>query len=182
MLSLRSKLTKNLLCYFFVNPQEKLFVNELSRKLLLDKRNLVKKLKELEKEGILISNKQGNLKIYSLNTRYALYNEYRNIIFKTSGLEIELKKVISKVKGIKEIYIYGSYAANNLDVHSDIDLLVVGNHDIVALQNRLNRIQEALGREINTVNMSTTDFNKRVKNKDHFITGILTNKHIKISA
>jgi predicted transcriptional regulator with HTH domain len=47
MISLRSEITKKLLNYFFLNPKESLYVNELSRNLALDKRNLVKKIKEL---------------------------------------------------------------------------------------------------------------------------------------
>ena len=60
------KLTQKILNYFFINPQENLYVNELSRKLQLDKRNLVKKLKELETEGILNSKTRGTLKFYSI--------------------------------------------------------------------------------------------------------------------
>ena len=47
MISLKSELTKTLLNYFFINPHEELYINELSRKLNLDKRNLVKKLKAI---------------------------------------------------------------------------------------------------------------------------------------
>jgi len=50
MISLKSKITRKLLNYFFLNPKESLYVNELSRNLALDKRNLVKKIKELETE------------------------------------------------------------------------------------------------------------------------------------
>jgi len=53
MISLRSEITRKLLNYFFLNPEASLYVNELARKLGLDKRNLVKKMKELEKEGLL---------------------------------------------------------------------------------------------------------------------------------
>ncbi len=40
MISLKSKITRKLLNYFFLNPKESLYVNELSRNLALDKRNL----------------------------------------------------------------------------------------------------------------------------------------------
>lgn len=83
MVSLRSGVTRKVLNYFFVNPQESLYVNELSRKLDLDKRNLVKKLKELESEGLLKSELRGNLKIYSINKSYPLYKEYQKIILNT---------------------------------------------------------------------------------------------------
>ena len=72
MISLISKITRELLNYFFVNPHEGLYVNELAIKLMLDKRNLVKKLRELEKEGILKSQKRGNLKLYSININFPL--------------------------------------------------------------------------------------------------------------
>lgn len=98
MISMRSKITKQLLNYFFLNPEESLFVNEISRKLCLDKRNLVKKLKELQEEGILKSETRGNQKIYSINKEYPLYNEYKQIIFKTIGIEKELSNIVNMDK------------------------------------------------------------------------------------
>lgn len=92
MISLKSEITKKLLNYFFINPQENLYVNELLRKFSLDKRNLVKKLRELEKEGILKSQIRGNLKLYSINKSYPLYKEYEKIVLKTVGLEDRMKK------------------------------------------------------------------------------------------
>jgi predicted nucleotidyltransferase len=164
-----------------MNPQETLYVNELSRKLDLDKRNLVKKIKELEKEGILKSQSRGNLKLYSINKNYALYKEYRQIILKTLGFEHKLRKIIEGTKGVKEAYIYGSYAENKMDVHSDIDLLVVGSHSIVLLQRHLSRLQKDVDREIHAVNMDEREFRKRIKAKDTFVSNVLKKKHIKIS-
>jgi DNA-binding transcriptional ArsR family regulator len=84
MISLRSQISKTLLNYFFINPASRVYVNELSRNLKIDKRNLVRKLKELEKEGILKSESSGNLKLYSVNRNYPLYREYRKILKVTS--------------------------------------------------------------------------------------------------
>lgn len=180
MISLKSNLTKKLLSYLFINPHEKLYVNELSRKLDLDKRNLVKKIKELEGEGILISESRGNLKLYSINKNFPLYKEYKNIILKTIGVENKLKEIIQKVVGIKTAYIYGSYAKDKMDTHSDIDLLIVGNHDILQLQSRLNKLQREIDREINVVNMEKKELESRIKKGDHFIKEILNKKHIKL--
>ncbi|MBU2568161.1 MAG: hypothetical protein KJ967_05270 [Elusimicrobia bacterium] len=91
MISLKSGITRKLLNYFFINPKDGFYVNELSRKLVLDKRNLIKKIRELETEGILKSYVRGNLKIYSINRNYPLYNEYRRIVIKTLGFENALR-------------------------------------------------------------------------------------------
>ena len=180
MISIKSKITAKLLNYFFLNPDTTLYVNEISEKLDLDKRNLVKKLKELEEEELLISHERGNLKLYSINKNYPLYNEYKTIILKSIGLESKIKEILKQVKGIKTAYIYGSYAKDSLHIHSDIDLLVIGEHSIASLQRKLNKLQNEIDREINVVNMDEKDFKKRQKNKDPFIEGVLKEKHIKV--
>jgi len=180
MIPLRSEITKKVLNYFFLNPSENLYVNELVRKLNLDKRNLVKKAKELEKEGILKSQSRGNLKLYTLNKEYSLYRELRKIFLKTFGVEEKIRKILEMTDGVKTAYLYGSYARDQMAVHSDIDLLVVGNHNITQLQRQLNRIQKEIDREINTVNMSPVDFKRRTRNKDPFISGIIKRAKIKL--
>jgi len=180
MISLKSKVTAKILNYFFLNPDASLYVNELCEKLVLDKRNLVKKLKELEKEGLLGSQERGNLKLYSVNTSYPLYSEYKKIVLKTLGIEKRLKDLLKDVKGAKMAYIYGSYPKDRLSAHSDIDLLVIGSHSIVSIQKKLNSLQKEIDREINVVNMDLSDFNNRKKTEDPFIGGMLKNKHIEI--
>lgn len=180
MISLRSKITEKLLNHFFINPDDHVYVNELSRNLRVDKRNLVKKLKELEKEGILKRENKGNLKLYSINRNYPLYGEYRTIFLKTVGFEEKLRRILQKIVGVKEAYLYGSYAMNKMDIHSDIDLLVVGNHNLLTLQRKLGLLQRDIKREINIVNMGEPDFKKRIKNKDPFIYELLKKKHIRI--
>ena len=180
MLSLRSEITKKLLNYFFLNPADSLYVNELARTLNLDKRNLVKKLKQLEEEKILKSENRGNLRLYAIDKKYPLYKEYRKIILQTVGFEGVLRKILESVEGIKEAYVYGSYAKDKMDSYSDIDLLVVGRHSIIALQRKISQLQREINREINVVNMGDGEFSKRIKGKDPFLSGILKEKHVKV--
>lgn len=180
MISMRSKVTKELLNYFFLHPEERLFVNEISRKLNLDKRNLVKKLKELEEEGIFQSETRGNQKNYSINTSFPLFNEYKQIVFKTIGIEKKLRDILEKVEGVQKAYLFGSYAKNELDTHSDIDLLVIGEHKVISLQRHINSLQKQIDREINIVNIDKKEFDDRKKRKDPFIESILKEKHIEV--
>jgi len=180
MISLKSEVTQSVLNYFFLNPHDSLYVNELARKLSLDKRNLVKKIRELENEGILSSQSRGNLKLYSINPRFPLYKEYKNIILKTIGFKKKLQDIINETPDIEKAYIYGSYAHDKMDTHSDIDLLVIGEHSVLFLQKKITSVQKELGREINIVNMSANEFKKRQKNRDPFIVDILKKKHIMI--
>jgi DNA-binding transcriptional ArsR family regulator len=180
MISLASKVTQKILNYFFLNPEESLYVNELSRRLSLDKRNLVRKLRQLEQFGILKSEKKGNLRLYSINQKFPLYKEYKKIVFKTIGVEEKLKQIMKDIPGIKEAYIYGSYAQDKMDVHSDLDLIAIGNHDISSLQKKIIVLQREINREINCVNMSEDEFKRRMERKDPFLSGIFKKKMIRL--
>ena len=180
MISLRSDITKKILNYFFINPEDGLYVNELSRRLNLDKRNLVKKLRELETEGLLKSEIRGNLKIYSTNKKFPFYKEYKKIVLATVGLEDRLKEILKGIRGIREAYLYGSFAEDKQKAHSDIDLLIVGDHDILELQRRLNSLQNEIGREINTVNIDEKEKRQRLKNNDPFLSKVLTHNNVKL--
>lgn len=180
MLSITSKLTKTLLGFYFLHEDEILYVNELVRRLDLDKRNLMKKLKELEKEGIFSSQMKGNQKYFSLNKKYALYKEYKTIILKTIGLEHKLKDTLADIKGIKKVYIFGSYAEDKMDASSDIDIIVIGDQDTLLIQKRISQLQKIMDREINVINMTENEFMLKQKIKDPFILNILKKKKIEI--
>jgi len=64
MLSLKSKITQAVLGYFMLHEGQELYVNEMARRLALDQGNLDRKLKQLEKEGILKSELKGKERYY----------------------------------------------------------------------------------------------------------------------
>ena len=85
MLSLRSKIAQAVLGYFMLHEGTELYVHEMARRLSLNQGNLDRKLKQLEKEGILKSELRGKERYYSLNTSFPLLKEYKRIVLKTIG-------------------------------------------------------------------------------------------------
>lgn len=177
MLGLGSKIAQKLLEYLFLHRGANLYVNEMCRRFGVDRGNLVKKLKEFEKEGILTSEWRGNQRYYSLNDSFPLIKEYQRIIFKTVGLEESLKKAIGEVTGIKIAVLFGSYAEDKMDLSSDIDLLVVGDHDTLELQKKISQFQKTIDREINVVSMGTKEY-KRKQKADALLRSIRRKKSI----
>ena len=180
MLSIKSKITKVILNYFFLNPEETLYVNEIARIFGADKRNLVKKLRELETLGILSASERGNQKYYGLNKKYPLLTEYKKIISKTSGLELQIKQVVDSFQGVNAAYIFGSYAAGQMDELSDIDVLVVGSHKAVDILKEIYKLQKETGREINLINIDSAELEKKLSSHDPFYSGIMKGWYIKI--
>jgi len=180
MISFRSSITQQLLNYFFTNKHEKRYVNELAKILEVDPKNLDNKLKEIEKEGLLKSEWQGKQRYYSLNQVYPLFKEYEQIFLKTFGLNNFFRKSLEKFHGIVAVYIFGSYANDQFNVSSDIDLLIIGSHKALEAQKAVLKLQKQLNREINIIDMTKKEFEQRKKQNDPFIKEIFDKPIIKV--
>lgn len=180
MFSLNSKIAVEILRYFFINPSKKNYINELARILEADPGNLSRKLQELENEGILSSEFLGEQRYYFLNRKYPLLKEIKKVFELKYGMGELIAESLKKIKGIKEAYIFGSYAKGDFEAESDIDVLIIGDHPVMEATKALLPLQEKIKREINVVDLTEKEFIKKKKNKDEFITNIFGNKVIKI--
>jgi len=180
MFNFNSKIANRILRYFFINPSNKGYVNELARLLEVDPGNLDRKLKEMAAEGILGSEFSGQQRYYFLNKKYPLLKEVKKIFEIKYGLTEQIAKRLKTVKGIKEAYIFGSYAKGDFKAESDIDVLIIGSHSVFSPGEALCPLQKRINREINIVDMTEKELAKRKKNKDEFIANIFASKIIKI--
>lgn len=186
MISFKSKTTIKILGYYFLNEDKKYYINELAQILNENSGNVFRKLKELENEGILSSEKAGKEKYFYLNKGYALLKEVKSIYENEYGLIEKIKEELSKLKGLDSAYIFGSYAknklgkTNNFNSESDIDLLLIGDHDGLKAKKVILPLQNIVGRDINIVDFSLIEFNKKKKEKDDFIENIFKEGIIKI--
>jgi len=180
MISFRSKVSVKILDYYFLNPDAQAYINELARLLELDPKNVERKLKEFESKGLFQSEFRGKQRYFFLAKKSPLLVHYRQIFLKTFGLEKRLRGLIENIPGVKEAYIYGSYARGKMDSSSDVDLLVVGSHSVLGLQRSIAKLQKDLGREINIVNFNQKEFERRKKNEDPFISNIFNDKTIRL--
>ncbi len=174
------KYKRKILNLFFLNEKERFYVNELAVKIKEDPANVHKKLVELKKEGILSDEFLGKERYFFLNHKYPFLKEYKTIILKGFGFEQILKEKLRKLKGIASVYIFGSYAKNRLSLESDIDILIIGDFDTLKLQKTLLEIQRLTGREINSIELTKEEFEKRKGEKDELLNDIFSEKYIKI--
>jgi predicted nucleotidyltransferase len=177
---IRSKVTKKILNYFFLNPQARHYINELAKILSLDPKNVDRKLKELEAQGLLKSEFSGKQRYFWLNSDFPLLSEYGQIVLKTYGLEESLARLMQTDEDIEAAYIFGSYVSEGMDKFSDIDLLIVGRQSSLAVYKKLELIQSDSGRDINVVNLTPAEFERKQKNGDALIKNIFSHKVIKL--
>jgi predicted nucleotidyltransferase len=180
MFNIKSEIASRALRYFFINPSKKNYINELARIIEADPGNLSRKLKELEKEGILNSEFSGEQRYYFINKKYPLLKEVKKAFELKYGLGDLIANSLKEIKGIKEAYIFGSYAKGDFEAESDIDVLIIGDHPVMETTKALQSAQERIRREINVIDLTEKEFIKRKKNKDEFIANIFSGKTIKI--
>lgn len=180
MISLRSKITQKILEVFFLNEKERIYVNEMAKRIKEDPANVHKKLLAMKEEGILLDEYQGKERYFFLNKNYPFLKEYKKIILKGFGFEKILREELKKINGINDAYLFGSYVAGKFSEESDIDLLIVGNFDFKKIQKLFLEMQRRLGREINSIELTKKEFNKRLKEKDPLLEDIFSKKNIKI--
>lgn len=178
MLDLRSKARQRLLLYYFTNPSAHLHLRDLAERLAIDPSNLSKELGRLEHEGLFKSEMSGHQKYFQLNREYSLFSEVRSIVIKTIGAIPLISQSLQKIEGIREAYVYGSFARGRQDALSDIDVLVIGEPKSEALAEAIQKIERQLGREINYTVLTKNELKRRRARKDAFLENVWHNKRV----
>ncbi len=182
MLDLRSKARQRLLAYYFTNPTARHHLRDLAERLSIDPSNLSKELGRLERDGMFRSEVSGRQKYFQLNREYPLFDEVRSIVAKTIGAVPLLAQSLKKVEGIEEAYLHGSFARNQQDAASDIDVLVIGNPKGDALAEAMRKLERQLGREVNYTVLTRKEFDSRRTQKDAFLENVWHNKRVSLVA
>lgn len=180
MLDLRSKTRRRLLAYYFTNPTARHHLRDLADRLSIDPSNLSKELRRLEREGLFHSEVSGRQKYFQLNRKYALFDEMRRIVAKSIGAGSLIAQSLRKIGGIEEAYLYGSFARNQQDAASDIDVLMIGRPKGDALAEAMQRLERQLGREINYTVLTRKEFESRRERKDGFLENVWHNKRVSL--
>jgi predicted nucleotidyltransferase len=180
MLDLRSQARQRLLAYYFTNPTARRHLRDLAERLGIDPSNLSKELGRLEREGLFQSEVSGRQKYFQLNREYSLFDEVRGIVAKTIGAIPLITQSLKKVEGIEDAYLYGSFARNQQDTASDIDVLVIGNPRSDALAEAMQKLERRLGREINYTVLTRKEFESRRARKDAFLENVWHNKRVSL--
>jgi predicted nucleotidyltransferase len=170
-----SKLRAKILGWFFTHVDERFFIRQLKSLLDEDPTNLSRELSRLESMKILISETEGRQKYFCVNKTSPFYEEMKGLILKTTGVAGTIKYALRKVEGIKYAFVYGSFAKNQENPESDVDLMVIGKANLDEIEDAIAETEERLKRTINITFFTLREFRGKVKSKDSFIKTVLNN-------
>jgi len=92
-----SRVRRKIIVVYAKFPDFKTHVRGLAKLIKEDAGNIQRELKRLEKVGFLVSEKQGNTKIYSTNKSFPIFKELQGIVLKANELRSGLVLVINCV-------------------------------------------------------------------------------------
>lgn len=180
MFSLRSDLRRKLLAYFYANRSARVYVRQLATALGVDSTNLSRELARLERDGLLRSELEGRQRYYGINPKYPHLKAMFALLQGTVGIVPTLTSALERVAGIGEAYLYGSFAKNEADAASDIDVLIVGRPDAGSLAAEIAKLEKTLNREISYTVIRPQELKRKLANHDPFLTDVWQGKRIQL--
>jgi predicted nucleotidyltransferase len=140
-----------------------------------------RELKQLTDAGIIQRTVRGKQVYYQANAKCPIFAELKSLIVKTAGLADVLREALAPVaEQIAFAFVYGSMASGEANSASDIDLLVVGDIDEMALHEAISQAENRLARPVNYTLMSQLEFRKRRSERGSFLARVLSGPRIMI--
>ncbi len=168
-----SKARVKVLALFMLNPASEFYLREIARRTDLPVRAAERTVQALTKIGLLRRQKRGNSVYYSVEPSFPVIQELKSIFLKTVGLGYRLRRAIAEKGGADIAFVFGSYAKNQENLASDVDVFIVGDVSSRELAPVLNELEEELGREINATVFTAGELRTRIDNQDHFVRSVL---------
>lgn len=170
-----SSIRADVLSLLLNSPDEKFYVREIAKLLRKNPSGVKRELDNLEKMGIVQSERVANLKYFHADKNSPLFSELKNLITKSLGLPGALKAVL-RAAGVKAAFIYGPFAEGE-DVDT-VDLMVIGAEEDLVKEFR--NIERKFGRRVTWIEMEEDDYKLKKRKGDSALRKILSGKRISL--
>ena len=150
-----------------------LHVRELERRSGLAIGTVRQELDRLTKLGLITARKDGNRRYYTAREDHPLYPEIRGLVLKTSGLADVLRRALAKKNALRlPLFLVQSPRRANKRTAMSIFSCIgeIGLRDVVGL---LGDAAEKVGREINPRVLTPSEFRRRKRTDDPFLSRVL---------
>ncbi len=158
-----SEVRIKLLLKFFLNPNTQAYLRQLSNEFGESTNGIRVELNRLVEANILDTETRGRNKLYKANVSHPLFEEIRNIVLKSTGIEKVISNIINKLGNVELAFIRGDYAVGR-DTGL-IELVVVGdNVNKAELERVRKKTEKLIDRKISVLILTSKEFST-LKNK-----------------
>ena len=162
--------------WLFGQPDRAFHLNELRRLTGLGSASLQRELKRVVTAGLVDTQAVGNLRRFQANPQSPVFTELVALTRKTLGVVPVLRDTLTTLQpDLESAWVYGSVAKQTDTAHSDIDVMLVGNHLLLSqVLACLEPAEVQLGRKINPTCYSPQEFARRRAEPDSFVNRLLS--------
>jgi predicted nucleotidyltransferase len=162
-----------LLKLFLLNSSGRYYLRQIQHLTGQPLQAIQRETEKLAHIGLLEAERDGNRLYYSVNRSFPILPELKGIFLKTVGLGDALSTAINAREEIQVAFVFGSYAINQEDAQSDIDLCVIGRISSRKLHQVLAPVKQDLHRELNLVLFSAKEFCEKAADQNHFVQSLV---------
>jgi predicted transcriptional regulator len=153
---IQSKTRLKLLLRFFLNPESSAYLRGLAQEFDESTNAVRVELNRFEEAGLIQSHKDGNKKMYQVNTNFPMFNELQKIAFKHFGIDQIIEQVIEKLGDVEAVYLTGDLA-RGLDSNV-VDVTLIGSHiDNSYLARLVEKAEVLIERKIRTLSYESDE-------------------------
>jgi predicted nucleotidyltransferase len=174
---LGSQARAEILKKLFTGAGQSFYLREFARITGISAPLLSRELRNLASMGLVLIAEDGNRINFTANKAHVLYSVLCELVDKSCG-SVELLRKIFADSSADLIFVFGSQAKGTANAQSDIDIFVIGDCGLREITKRLQQISNKITQEINPYVISKAEFQKRLKNDDHFLKEILNTPKI----
>jgi len=161
----RSRNQLRLLGYLFVHADTGISIAELERRTGIPQQTISREVDRLAEAGLLSVRSSGRMRLVAANTGSPYFAELQALLLKAAGPAVLLSDALAQVRGIREAHIFGSWARRYQGERgpspADVDLVVVGDADLEAVEAVCMEVGRRVGLEVNAVVLSDDEWERR---------------------
>jgi DNA-binding transcriptional ArsR family regulator len=158
----RSEHQLALLAELFAGATHELTIAELARRIGANDATVSREVERLVRVGLLSVRVEGRNKLVRADYRLPWAGTLRQLLVETAGALPVLGAALGAVAGVRSAWVFGSWAARYLGEPGpfprDVDLLVVGEPDQVALYGALVGVERQIGLEVHPVVVTAAEW------------------------
>jgi DNA-binding transcriptional ArsR family regulator len=154
----RSDGQARLLAELFLSGADELNLNELADRAGLAYGTVHREVRRLLDAGLLSERRVGQARLVRPNPASPLTRPVRDLLLVSAGPVPLLASELGQIAGVQDAFLYGSFAARMRgepgSAPNDIDVMVVGTPDPMAVYDACRRVGDQVGREVNPTIMT----------------------------
>lgn len=160
----RSETQARILAALFLREGEGMSLSDLSRFTGSAVPTVHHEVERLERAGIVVSERVGNVRLVRPNRNLPYFEELRTLLLKTYGPVAVLSGLLREIDGVEEAYVFGSWARRYEGEAGlppgDIDLLLVGDPDPDHVYEACRKAEEHLRNAVNPSILTLAEWRK----------------------